>query len=333
MLTRDGMGVIPYTRAGTDRLILVLLQPQAEGVHPISLELAGIARKLAAEGGFRTAGVFIAGEFTTVAERQLGRCGLEEVHLYRDERFRSFIPEQHTAALLRCIEALRPGILLVGATPEGRSIAPLAAVPLKTGVTADCTELALDADGLLIQTRPAFGGSLMARIITPEARPQIATVRYGVFRGETPAGNARFLWEDPGSLPPARTEIRGLTVSGAHEKEADYVLALGGGIRSREDIGLFERMSKTMGAALMCSRSLVERGWFPQNLQIGLSGHCIAPRLLVTLGISGSVQFMAGIQGARKICAVNIDPLAPILRIADIPLVCDLYRIAGAYGC
>jgi electron transfer flavoprotein alpha subunit len=114
--------------------------------------------------------------------------------------------------------------------------------------------------------------------------------------------------------------------------EADYVLALGGGVRSREDIGLFRKMSEITGAELMCSRSLVERGWFPQNRQIGLSGRCVAPRLLITLGISGSVQFMAGIQGAKKICAVNTDPGAPILRVADIPLICDLYEAAAQFG-
>jgi electron transfer flavoprotein alpha subunit len=334
MTARSGgpPGPIPYTRAGAERLILVLLQPHPDGVHPISLELAGAARRLAAEGGLETAGVFIAGELTAAARAALGGCGLGEVHVYQDERFHPFVPEPHAAALLHCIAALRPGILLVGATPEGRCLAPLAAVPLETGVTADCTELAIDAEGLLVQTRPAFGGGLMARIITPEARPQIATVRYGVFRGGETAGTARLLSAGAIPLPPARVRAEELTAPSAGRGEADYVLALGGGIRAREDIGLFQRMSESIGAELFCSRSLVERGWFPQSLQIGLSGRCVAPRLLITLGISGSVQFMAGIQGAKKICAVNTDPGAPILRIADIPLICDLYQTAALFA-
>jgi electron transfer flavoprotein alpha subunit len=338
MLTRRGTGGgIPYTRTDAQDLILILLQPYLSGVHPISLELAAVAHRLAGETGFKTAGVFIAGgrgsKLSAAVEEQLRGCGLEEVYLYLDERFRSFIPEQYAAALLHCVSVLRPGILLVGATPEGRILAPLAAVPLETGVTADCTELTVDTDagGLLVQTRPAFGGNLMARIITPEARPQIATVRYGIFRAGEAAGNARLLPAGAGPLPPPQTRIEEITALSADEKEADYVLALGGGIRTREDIALFRRLSGDMGAALMCSRSLVERGWLPQSLQIGLSGHRIAPRLLITLGISGSVQFMAGIQGAKKICAVNTDPAAPILRVADIPLVCDLYQIAEAY--
>jgi electron transfer flavoprotein alpha subunit len=276
--------------------------------------------------------VFIAGELSAAARSALSGCGLEEVHLYLDERFRPFVAELHAAALLRCVEALRPDILLVGATPEGRCLAPLAAVPLETGVTADCTELAIDAEGLLLQTRPAFGGGLMARIITPEARPQIATVRYGVLRGGEAAGAARLLPARAGPLPPARTLAEELTgPSAADGGEADCVLALGGGIRRREDIGLFQRMGESIGAELMCSRSLVERLWFPQSRQIGLSGRCIAPRLLITLGISGSVQFTAGIQGAKKICAINTDPNAPILRIADIPLICDLYQVAALF--
>jgi electron transfer flavoprotein alpha subunit len=322
----------PYAKSGAEKLILALLQPHRGGLHPVSLELAGAARRLAAEGGLRTAGVFIAGELTAAARTQLSVCGLDEVRLYLDERFRFFIPELHAAALLRCVEALRPAILLVGATPEGRCLAPLAAVPLETGVTADCTELALDAEGLLVQTRPAFGGGLMARIITPEARPQIATLRYGVFRDAKTGGNSRLLPSDAGPLPPARTHVEELDVPAPGGEEADYVLALGGGIRGREDIALFKKMSEHLGAALMCSRSLVERLWFPQSLQIGLSGRCIAPRFLITLGVSGSVQFTAGIRGAKKICAVNTDPLAPILRIADIPLICDIYQIAALLG-
>jgi electron transfer flavoprotein alpha subunit len=322
---------IPYTKSGAQKLILVLLQPYAEGLHPISRELAGAARRLADGGGLKTAGIFIGAELSTAAGSQLRGCGLEEIHLYLDERFRSFIPELHAGALLRCVEALRPSILLVGATPEGRCLAPLAAVPLEAGVTADCTELALDAEGLLVQTRPAFGGGLMARIITPDARPQMATVRYGIFRGGGAAGAARLIPAETGPLPIPQIQVEELTAPSSGGKEADYVLALGGAVRSREDIGLFKKMAQSIGAEMMCSRSLVERGWFPQSSQIGLSGRCIAPRLLITLGVSGSVQFMAGVQGARKLCALNTDPGAPILRSADIPLICDIYQTAALF--
>ncbi|MDR1126968.1 MAG: electron transfer flavoprotein subunit alpha/FixB family protein [Treponema sp.] len=328
-----GFAVTPYVKDASEKIIMVLLQPRMGKVHPISLELANTARFLASEGGFRTAGVFISGEFTTTMHAQLSACGLDEVFLYHDERFSPFIPELHAVALLNCIQATHPDTLLVGATPEGRSIAPLAAVALETGVTADCTELAIDANGLLVQTRPAFGGDLMARIVTPTARPQIATVRYGVLRNKMKEsmGKTTRLTRSSVLLPAAHTYSKELIAPSTDEKEAPYVLAIGGGVRSREDVELFTRMSEAIGGKLMCSRALVERGWMHQSLQIGISGCCIAPRLLIVMGISGSVQFMAGIQGAQKICAVNADPHAPILRIADVPLVCDLYNVAALF--
>jgi electron transfer flavoprotein alpha subunit len=274
--------------------------------------------------------VFIAGELTPAARRQLENCGLAEVRLYLNPAFHPFVPEQQAPALLHCVGELRPEILLLGATPEGRSLAPLAAVSLETGITADCTALALNAGGLLVQTRPAFGGGLMAEILTPQARPQMATLRYGIFphRAAGEGGSTRLVPADPGPLPPAKTQAEALTAPAAGE-EAPVVLALGGGVRAREDIEFFQNLSRVLGAELMSSRSLVERGWFPQSRQIGLSGRCVAPELLITLGIAGSVQFMAGIQGARRICALNTDPAAPILRIADIPLICDLYEAAA----
>jgi electron transfer flavoprotein alpha subunit len=326
--------VIPYTQPDAEKLILVLLQARAGGVHSLSLELAGAARRLAVEGGFRTAGAFFTGNLSAAAETALETCGLEDVWVYQDERFSPFVPELHASALVHCAGTLRPSILLAGATPEGRSVAPLAAVPLETGVTADCTDLAIGAGGLLVQTRPAFGGGLMARIITPLARPQIATVRYGVLRGAEAPGKTRLRSASVGPLPPARTRIEALApsgVSGDDDDDTEYALVLGGGIRGREDIGLFKRMGESLKADVFCSRILVERGWFPQSRQVGLSGRCIAPRLLITLGVSGSVQFMAGIQGAKKICAVTTDPLAPILRIADLPLICDLYQVAALF--
>jgi electron transfer flavoprotein alpha subunit len=326
---------MPYTRDEAKKIIMVLLQPRKGEVHPLSRELAAAARFLADESGFKTAGVFITEAVTASMRSQLGACGLDEVYLYQDQRFSPFIPELHTAAALHCIETVRPDALLVGATPEGRSIAPLAAVALETGVTADCTELAFDGEGLLIQTRPAFGGSLMARIITPSARPQIATVRYGVLQNrinrEAPGKSVLLTRLTAGPLPSARTLVKELDAPPSDEQEAAYVLAIGGGVRAREDVELFRRMSEAISGKLMCSRSLVERGWTPQSLQIGVSGRCVSPRLLITMGVSGSVQFMAGIQGARKICAVNTDPGAPILQIADIPIVCDAYHIAALF--
>lgn len=315
-----------------NKTLLLVVQQHNGGIHPVSTELAQAAISLAGQGGLRAVGIFITGKLTDAANSGLRRLGLEEIYIYEDPRYYPFTAELHSAALVHCAGLLKPEILLVGATPEGRILAPMAAIPLNTGVTADCTELHIE-NGLLIQTRPAFGGGIMARIITANARPQIATVRYGIMKGgnknnEGQTAESRLIKAAAVPFPPATLHVEAVTPPPPPEINADKILVLGAGIRAREDIALFRNICAAYQMELMCSRSLVERGWFPQSRQIGLSGNSVSPRLLLAIGISGSVQFMAGIQGAKKIIAVNSDPDAPLLRAAGIPLIGDLYPIA-----
>lgn len=321
--------MIPYRAGDAKKVLLFTLQQQGGGIHPISLELASAARRLAREGDMESAGLLITGKLSEKSRAELGRLGLGAVYIYEDPCYAPFVAEYHCAALLHCAGLLKPEILLVGATPEGRILAPLAAIPLDTGVTADCTELAIE-DGLLVQTRPAFGGGIMARIATPAARPQIATVRYGMLCGPdaTPEAETPLIISRAAPLPESKLRAKIIEEVFTEEDSAESILALGAGVRAREDIDLFRRVCAAASMKLMCSRSLVERGWFPRSSQIGLSGRSVSPSLLVTLGISGSVQFMAGIRGAHRIIAVNTDSDAPILRAADIPLAGDLYKIA-----
>ena len=321
-----------YTASEAKKLLLLVLQQHGDGIHPLSLELIALARRFAKEGGLATAGVFITGELTEKSRAELGRSGLGEIHIYENSRYRPFVAECHCAALLNCVATLKPEVLLVGATPEGRILAPMAAIPLNSGVTADCTELAIEQPGgLLLQTRPAFGGGVMARILTPEARPQIATIRSGVFGGGisgeiADAANTRVIMHE---LPVEEHRIRveALENTGAEDIRASAILALGAGLRAKEDIEPFREFCERRSMELMCSRSLVERGWFPHSRQIGLSGQSVCPELLITMGISGSVQFMAGIRGVKRLVAINKEPAAPILRVADVPIVGDLYPI------
>lgn len=306
--------------------IVVLLQQSGNKLHPASREAAAAATQLAAQSGGQAIGVLLCSHWEQEMGHSIKRCGLVQVHVMAHRRFSVFLAEEQTEVLHRFLDKREPEVLLIGATPEGRTLASMVAAKMKTGVTADCTALHFREDGLLVQTRPAYGGNIMADIITPSARPQIATVRYGATQIKSDTVTELVFFDMPFQ------QSKGVWASWAEkiegeEKTPEIIFALGGGLKQKEDIQLFLHAAKTMGAALMCSRSLVERGWFSKNSQIGLSGYSPKAKLLVAFGVSGSVQFMAGVQNIEKICAVNIEECAPILKAADIPLLADMYEV------
>ena len=222
--------------------------------------------------------------------------------------------------------------ILYGATAFGRELAPGVAVRLQTGLTADCTVLSMDAEtGLLQQTRPAFGGNLMATIICPNHRPQMATVRPGIFR-EPEFDYSRsgtitqvFLAEDT----KARVEISipaeewGQQASIA---DAERLVVVGRGIGSKKNLPLMRRLAEALGAELGCTRPVVEAGWLEYHHQIGQTGVSVSPKLLVSIGVSGAIQHLAGIGGAECIIAINEDPDAPIFGAAQYKVVGDASR-------
>ena len=312
--------------------ILVFFQQMGSGIHPISFELADKAKDLAQQTQSEAYGILIGSHLEEAAMEHLINSGLKAIYIYEDDAYRYFTPDAYCAVLSECIERLHPAVVLFGATLEGRSLAPMCAARWKTGVTADCTELKIDTKGNLLQTRPAFGGSIMAEIITNETRPQMATVRYGimktaVYKADAPTEIVR-CGVTKRSVESAVTVLESLQENGEDDlSNVRIILAAGGGVRRREDLEQFAHLSKMMKAQLMCSRVLVERGWLPPSRQIGLSGHIVSPQLLLTFGISGSVQFMAGVQNAKKIYALADDPAARIFQMADVPMLGDLYEI------
>ena len=312
--------------------ILVFFQQMGSGIHPISFELADKAKDLAQQTQSEAYGILIGSHLEEAAMEHLINSGLKAIYIYEDDAYRYFTPDAYCAVLSECIERLHPAVVLFGATLEGRSLAPMCAARWKTGVTADCTELKIDTKGNLLQTRPAFGGSIMAEIITKETRPQMATVRYGimktaVYQADAPTEIVR-CGVTKRSAESAVTVLESLQENGEDDlSNVRIILAAGGGVRRREDLEQFAHLSKLMKAQLMCSRVLVERGWLPPSRQIGLSGHIVSPQLLLTFGISGSVQFMAGVQNAKKIYALADDPAARIFQMADVPMLGDLYEI------
>ncbi|WP_195268374.1 electron transfer flavoprotein subunit alpha/FixB family protein [Eubacterium sp. 1001713B170207_170306_E7] len=307
---------------------LIYLQEGLGGLHPVCAELAAKAGELAGE----TAGVLICAGLTPELRQALRRSGLRRVYLYSAPDAGMFCLERHRAAVTDCVRRLEPEILLFGATLEGRSLAPTVGAAFRTGVTADCTGLELNREGQLVQTRPAFGGRIMASILTKTARPQIATVRQGVFKASS--GAAADCEIIPCGLPEApgpRLAIEAGSDAPLPEQERrPVVVAVGGGLRDKADLALFEHLAERLDADLMCSRVLVERGFLPQSRQIGLSGSAISAELLLCFGISGSVQFLSGVKSVGRLCAVNEDRDAEIMKNADYPVLGDLYGVARA---
>ncbi len=341
----DGTGA----DASACRDIWVVAQLDAAGaVLPVTFELIAKARELAScqrcQRGQsllverRVVAVLAEGEAAESRASQLIAAGADEVLRCRDGRF----PSADTAVLATLIAELarerHPETVLFGATALGRELAPRVAVLLQTGLTADCTELSIDAEtGLLRQTRPAFGGNLMATIECPVHRPQMATVRPGVFpvAGDTcaqRAGDAA-----PGIITDiafdatVHPRVRRLDlepVAAGTIAQAKRLVVVGRGIGSKKNLPLMKRLTELLDADLGCTRPLVEAGWLDYAHQVGQTGASAAPELLLSLGVSGAIQHLAGIGGAQTVIAVNEDSSAPIFGAARYAVVGDCIAFA-----
>ena len=332
--------------------IIIFGEMAGDRLHPVVRELAGKALELAGGGGERGriaapgegrsprndgGGVpaevcaAIAGAETERAAQELLAYGVDRVYTYEHESFRYFKADSYAAAFADAIGHMRPGVALVGATSIGRSLAPRVSTRLRTGLTADCTGLELTEEGELLQIRPAFGGNIMAQIITPGSRPQFATVRYRVM-------DAAPLTEPHGEIvrmpvSAAMTES-GIEIVSAESKppsdnisEADVLVVGGKGLKAKDDLLLIKALAEKLNGQYAVTRPLVEAGWAPQSRQIGLSGRTVKPKLLMTFGVSGAVQFTAAMRDSECIFAVNSDAGAPIMDVAHYGVIGDLYEI------
>lgn len=316
------------------RGVAVFVEHRDCQVHNVTLELLGKARELAAVTGQPVYGVMLGHGVGQAAESLLA-YGADKVYLYDDPALRHFLMEPYANALEDFISKVRPSSILVGATNMGRSLAPRVAARFGTGLTADCTVLEMKENSDLVQIRPAFGGNIMAQIVNPNRRPQFCTVRYKIFpmpaRVERPAGRVV-----PMELPEEkkRTAVQLLEVREKPREldisEAEKIVAVGRGIKTQADLALARELAQAIGAQLACTRPLAEAGWFNVKHQIGLSGRTVNAKLIITLGVSGAVQFAAGMRGSACIVAVNSDKSAPIFDIAHYGLVGDLYTVVPA---
>ncbi len=303
---------------------------------PVAFELIGRARVLADERGCSLSAVMGCGpDAPADVPARLIAAGADEVLRCANERLATRDTEAYACWLTALATERRPEAILYGATAFGRELAPAIAVRLGTGLTADCTVLGIDAEtGLLQQTRPAFGGNLMATIECPRHRPQMATVRPGVFQAPEAdtarAGNV--IDVDLGEVSAPRVRLIARQDSSATQTitDADVLVVVGRGIGSKKNVAIAQRLADLLGGKLGCTRPVVEAGWLESWHQVGQTGVSVAPKLMVSLGVSGAIQHVAGIGGAECIVAVNEDPNAPIFNNATYRVEGDAVEIASA---
>ena len=300
-------------------------------VHPVAYELIGKARELVKVTNQKVYCLMI-GHNCDASANDLLRYGVDEVFVYDDICLEHFNIEPYTAVFENYINNNKPSAILVGATPVGRQLAPRVAARFRTGLTADCTVLQMDENTDLKQIRPAFGGNIMAQIHTPNNRPQMATVRYKIFEKAQPVekitGKITHCSLDGINL---KSRINVISVDDKPPvksiENAEIIVAVGRGFKKVEDIEMAKTLAKKLGAEIACTRPLVENGTFDAKCQIGLSGRTVRPKLIITLGISGAVQFAAGMNNSDYIIAVNSDSKASIFKIAHCGIVGDIYKI------
>ena len=313
------------------RAVAVYVEYNGKAVHPVTFELIGKARELAAVTGHPVYALFMGYQVGEKAEELLA-YGVDQVFVYDRKELEHFSVLTYANVFADFITRIRPSSILVGATNAGRSLAPRVAARCRTGLTADCTVLEMKENTDLVQIRPAFGGNIMAQIVTPKNRPQFCTVRYKIFSAppvtKEPSGTIRTM-EVTEDMIDRRIRVEEIIHKPKEIdiSEAEVIVAVGRGVKSQADLEIIRELAAALDAQLACTRPLIECGWFDARRQIGLSGRTVKPKLIITIGISGSVQFAAGMRGAECIIAINTDRKAPVFDIANIGLVGDWYEI------
>lgn len=297
-------------------------------------ELLGEGRKLALDLGEELCAVAL-GHNLGDAARELIAHGADKVYVVDDPLLADFQDEPYAQVITELAQQYRPLVFLLGATTIGRSLGPRVAARLKTGLTADCTGLAIDKEKrLLLQTRPAFGGNIMATILCPDRRPQMATVRHKVMkraqRDETRRGEIIKFVND--ILPPRARLVKVVeeTQQMVNLAEADIIVSGGRGLGKAENFRLIEDLARVLGAAVGASRAAVDAGWIPYAHQVGQTGKTVCPKVYIACGISGAIQHLAGMGSSDIIVAINRDPSAPIFNVATYGIVGDLFEVVPA---
>lgn len=311
--------------------VLVFAEQKDGKVVSVSYELLGVGRRLADELGTKLLAVLLgAGE---PEAKELIKWGADKVVVCSDPALEKFNDDTYSEILARIINQQKPSIVLAGATPVGRSFIPRVAAKLRTGLTADCTSLEIDKETKhLLQVRPAFGGNIMATILCPNYRPQMATVRPRVMKkGEYNADRTGEIIHVSLDNIKSRTKVmefvKEVSEVSVNLHEADIIVAGGRGIGGEKGYKMLQELAEAVGGAVGASRAAIDEGWIPYSHQVGQTGKTVNPKIYIACGISGAVQHLVGMQSSDIIIAINKNPEAPIFNVATYGIVGDLFEI------
>lgn len=314
--------------------IWVFAEQQDGRLNSVVFELLGKARELSKFCGESVSAILLGSGVRSLAS-ELGQRGADHVIVAENDNLASYSARPYQQALTQLAEKYDPSIILYAATSLGRDLAPRMMVSLKTGLTADAIDLGFDGDGVFYQTTPAYGGSILANIVIPERRPQMATVHPGIFTPAQPDASRSFdvieeqvsperdkCYERLGSEPKPS--------DGIPIEQADVIVSGGRGIKSEDDLALLRELAELLDAQLASSRPLVDSGMLPHSKQIGQSGATVKPKLIVNVAISGSVQYQIGMQDSECIISINRDESAPIFDKSQYGIAADFRTLLPA---
>lgn len=314
----------------------VVVETEEGAAKNVGYELLSVGRTLADKLGQQLVALVMGKDVQGVAQTCIA-YGADQVLLVEGDEYATYNTDAATYAVVTLIEKYHPSIVLYGATNNGRDLAPRVACRLETGLTADCTELDIDEEtGLLVSTRPTFGGNLMATILCPDHRPQMSTVRPGVFKKGTPDEGrtgeivAEDVHIDPAQIRVSLVERVKEVAEAVNLEEAEIIVSGGRGLKEEKGFELIRELAGVLGATVGASRAAVDAGWISHVHQVGQTGKTVAPKLYIAVGISGAIQHLAGMSGSDTVVAINKDPDAPIFDVADYAVVGDLYEVVPA---
>jgi len=312
--------------------VWIFVELREQEIKKVNLELASKAREIADTLGERVGAVILGGKVKRLCD-DIAAYGVDVIYIAENDNLSEYNTSNYAGILTGLILKYKPNIVLFPATHLGRDLAPRVAAALEVGLTADCTGLSIK-DGLLLQSRPAFGGNIMADIISPSARPQMATIRPNVMKIRSPDSirKAEIISIPVDIYPKAMRviikEIIKTTKSGTKSlDEADIIISGGRGMGSAEKFKILEDLAETVNGVVGASRAAVDAGWRPRSDQVGQSGKTVSPKLYIACGISGKIQHQVGMKSSDTIIAINTDTEAPIFDIADCGIVGDLFEI------